>query len=127
MPVSRAPAIDAALEDVDLFAFEDVGLTLIRARGLDRFERSCPSLTGSVKLPDWAHSGRMAWPPPTIPLSVAVATSMTPPPDPRFSGHSAAAGQKDKARRAAVEERWAKEEEARQEESRRAYEASLRR
>jgi hypothetical protein len=33
-------------------------------------------------------------------LSTALPTSMTPPPDPRFSGDWAAAGEKDKARRA---------------------------
>ena len=99
----------------------------LTARGLESFDRSCPSLAGSVKLPDWSHNGRMLWPPPTIPLSVQVAASIAGQHDARYSGDWAAARAKDNARRAATEARWAKEEEARQAESRRAYEASLRR
>ena len=94
---------------------------------MDRFERSCPSLTGSVKLPDWTHSDRMAWPPPQIPLGVVMAASIAPQHDTRYSGDWAAARAEDDKRRAAIQERWAKEEEARQAESKRAYEASLRR
>jgi hypothetical protein len=76
---------------------------------------------------DWANSDRMVWPPPQAPLAAILAASMTPPPDPRFTANWAAAREKEVAQRAAVEERWAKEAEARQAESRRAYEASLRR
>ncbi len=56
-----------------------------------------------------------------------VAQSMAPPYDPRFSADWAAAQKEDNVRRAATEARWAEEEAARQAESRRAYEASLRR
>ena len=69
----------------------------------------------------------MIWPLPQIPLSAILAAAMTPPHDPRFSADWGAAREKDVARRAAVQERCAKEEEARQAESRRVYEASLRR
>jgi hypothetical protein len=99
----------------------------LTARGLECFNRSSPSLTGAVTLPDWTDSARMVWPPPKIPLSVQVAASIAPQHDPRYSGDWAAARAKDGARRAANEARWAKEEEARKAESRRAYEASLRR
>ena len=69
----------------------------------------------------------MAWPLPQIPLAALLAASMAPPPDARFTANWAAAREKDVARRAAVEARRVEEEEARQAESRRAYEASLRR
>ena len=46
---------------------------------------------------------------------------------PRRSADWSGAQEKDAARRAAVEARWVMEEEARQAESRHAYEASLRR
>jgi hypothetical protein len=52
---------------------------------------------------------------------------MTPPHDPRFSADWAGAREQDRARRAAAEARRGKEEEARQAESKRAYEASMRR
>jgi len=99
----------------------------LTARAIESFDRSSPSLTASIKLPDWTDSARMVWPPPQIPLGVVMAASIAPQHDPRYSGDWAAARAKNHARRAANEARWAKEEEARQAESRRAYEASLRR
>jgi hypothetical protein len=99
----------------------------LTARGLESFSISDPSLTEAAKLPDWTHSDRMAWPAPQAPLAAILAASMAAAPDARFSANWAAAREKDVARRTAVEARWVKEEEARQAESRRAYEASLRR
>ena len=69
----------------------------------------------------------MVWPPPQAPLAALLAASMVPPPDARFTANWAAARERDVARRAAVEARWAEEEEARQEASRKTHEASLRR
>jgi hypothetical protein len=54
-------------------------------------------------------------------VSITLSNRLPARPDIRFSG------EQDMARRAATEARWAKEEEARQAESRRGYEASLRR
>jgi hypothetical protein len=99
----------------------------LTARGLDSFGISAPPVTETMKLPGWTQSDRMIWPPPEVPLAVLVAESMRPPDDPRFGPNWGAAREQDMARRAATEARWAKEEEARQAESRRAYEASLRR
>jgi hypothetical protein len=99
----------------------------LTARKLESFDRSDPSIIETVKLPHWTESGRMAWPLPKTPLAVAVAQAMAPPADARFGANWAAAREQDMARRAATEARWAKQEEARQAESRRAYEASLRR
>jgi hypothetical protein len=53
--------------------------------------------------------------------------SMVPTHDPRYTADWAAAQKEDNVRRAANEARWAEEEAARQAESRRTYEASLRR
>lgn len=99
----------------------------LTARKLESFSGYEPSIIEAVKLPDWTNSGRMAWPLPKMPLAVAVAQAMAPPPDARFGANWAAAREQDMARRAATEARWAKDEEAHQAESRRAYEASLRR
>ena len=99
----------------------------LTARGLESFSFSNPALTDAVKLPEWKDSGRLAWPPPKPPLGALVAAAMTPPHDPRFTADWAAAREQDMARRAAAEARWAKEEEARQAQSKRTYEASLRR
>ena len=99
----------------------------LTALNLGSFTRSNPSLMDAVKLPEWANSDRMVWPPPVTPMSVLVAEAIAPPPDARFTANWAAAREKDVARRTAVEARWVKEEEARQEASRKTYEASLRR
>jgi hypothetical protein len=67
------------------------------------------------------------WPPPQPSIGVLYAMSMVPQRDPRYSADWAAAQKHDNVRRAANEAKWAEEERARQEERRRAYEASLRR
>ncbi len=99
----------------------------LAARGLESFSVSNPAITGAVKLPEWKDSDRLAWPPPKTPLGVLVAAAMTPPQDAQFTANWAAAREQDMIRRAETERRWAKEEEARRAESKRAYEASLRR
>ena len=99
----------------------------LTARQLESFSGYEPSIIEAVGLPDWAQSGQMAWPLPKIPLAVAVAEAMAPPSDARFGANWAAAREQDMARRAATEARWAKDEEARQAERKRTYEASLRR
>jgi hypothetical protein len=38
----------------------------LTARGLERFTRDEPSIFDELKLPDWAESARMAWPPPRV-------------------------------------------------------------
>jgi hypothetical protein len=96
------------------------------ARGLDNFSRADPPITKAVQLADWMHSDRLVWPPPQPSLAL-FAMSMVPAHNPRYTADWAAALEKDNARRAATEARWAEEEAARQAESRRAYEASLRR
>jgi hypothetical protein len=66
------------------------------------------------------------WPPQSS-LAAAFAMSMVPTPDPRYTADWAAEVEKDTARRAATEKRWAEQEAARQAEAKRQYEASLRR
>jgi hypothetical protein len=99
----------------------------LTARNLDSFSGSHPSIMKVLQLPDWTSSDRLAWPPPKTPLSVVMANSMMPPPDPRFSANWAAAREVDTAKRRAAEGRREAEEKARRVESRRVYEASLRR
>jgi hypothetical protein len=128
---SRARAVDQECSRLNSEALSGEHRRLLgvelTARKLGSFTRNNHSLMDAVKLPDWADSDRMVWPPPQAPLAAILAASMAPPPDARFTANWAAAREKDVARRAAVEARWAKDEEARQEASRKTYEASLRR
>jgi hypothetical protein len=96
------------------------------ARDLERFTTREPSIAQELKLPTFAPGQRLAWPPQRS-LAAAFAMSMVPTHDPRYTADWAAELEKDNVRRAANEKRWGEEEAARQEESRRAYEASLRR
>jgi hypothetical protein len=97
------------------------------ARDLERFTTREPSIARELKLPTFAAGQRLAWPPPQPSLAVMVAQSMAPPYDPRFSADWAAAQNADNVRRATNEKQWSEEEAARQAESKRQFEASLRR
>jgi hypothetical protein len=97
------------------------------ARGLNNFSRADPPITKAVQLPDWTNGEKMVWPPPQPSLAAVFAMSMVPSHDPRYTADWAAAQKEDNVRRAANEARWAEEEAARQAESKRQYEASLRR
>jgi predicted transcriptional regulator len=97
------------------------------ARGLNNFTRADPPITKAVQLADWTHSERLIWPRSQPSLAAVFAMSMVPPHGPHYTADWAAELEKDNVRRAATEARWAEQEAARQEESRRAYEASLRR
>jgi hypothetical protein len=99
----------------------------LTARKLAGFSTESPSIAKELKLPDFDHSDRMAWPSLQPSLAESYAMSMMAPHDPRYSADWAAELEKDQARRAATEARWAEDEAARQAKSRRDYEASLRR
>jgi len=98
----------------------------LTARGLEHFGLYDLQIMRDLKLPTFAPGQRLAWPPQSS-LAVMVAKSMVLTHDPRYTANWAAAQKEDNARRAATEARWAEEEAARPAESRRAYEASLRR
>lgn len=115
-----------AAVDKECARFNMPGVELT-ARNIESFSRSEPSIIEAVRLPDFGLSDRMAWPTPQPPLAAKLAALMTPSHDPRFSANWAAARQKDNERRATTEARWEEEEAARQEASKKAYEASLRR
>ncbi len=97
------------------------------ARNLERFTNRTPSIAKTLQLPIFEPDQRLAWPPPQASVAELYAASMVPQRDPHFSADWAAAQKADNVRRAATEARWAEEEAARQAESRRSYEASLRR
>ncbi len=97
------------------------------ARGLDNFSRAIRRLPKRCSWSTGPHSDQLIWPPPQPSMAALYAMSMVPQRDPRYSADWAAAQKEDNVRRAANEARWAEEERARQAESRRAYEASLRR
>jgi hypothetical protein len=127
----RIEAVDKEVSRVNGLAPEGehrrLRQTELVARGLDNFSRADPPITKAVQLPDWTNSEKMVWPPPQPSLAAVLAMSMVPSHDPRYTADWAAALEKDNARRAATETRWAEEEAARQAESRAGYEASLRR
>jgi hypothetical protein len=54
----------------------------LAARDLASFSTSDPSISTSLRLPDWENSDRMAWPPPKTPLALLVAASVMRSPDP---------------------------------------------
>ena len=99
----------------------------LTARKLAGFSTESPSIAKELKLPDFDHSDQIAWPSLQPSLAASYAMSMMAPHDPRYSADWAAELEKDQARRAATEARWAEDEAARQAKSRRDYEASLRR
>jgi hypothetical protein len=128
---TRIAANDAELSCLHQARPGGVGLHLLGAelvaRDLERFKATEPSIAQELKLPTFAPDQRLAWPPPQPSLAVMVAQSMAPPYDPRFSADWAAAQKADNVRRATNEKQWSEEEAARQAESKRQYEASLRR
>jgi predicted transcriptional regulator len=129
--LTRIAANDAELSRLHQARPGGVALHLLGAelvaRDLERFRSLEPSIAQELKLPTFAPGQRLAWPPPQPSIAALYAMSMVPPHDPRYTADWAAELEKDNARRAATEKRWGEEEAARQAESRRAYEASLRR
>lgn len=59
----------------------------LAARNLEGFSTADPSILRELKLPDFEHSVRMAWPPPRTSMGAAAfAATMVPVSDRRFSG-----------------------------------------
>jgi hypothetical protein len=129
--LTRIAANDAELSGLHQARPAGVALHLLGAelvaRDLERFKATEPSIAQELKLPTFAPGQRLAWPPPQPTIAALYALSMVPPHDARYTADWAAAQKEDNAKRAATEARWAEQEAARQAESRRAYEASLRR
>jgi hypothetical protein len=128
---TRIAANDAELSGLHQARPGGVALHLLGAelvaRDLERFKATEPSIAQELKLPTFAPGQRLAWPPPQPPIAALYAMSMVPTHDPRYTADWATAQTEDNVRRAATEARWAADEAARQAESRRNYEASLRR
>jgi hypothetical protein len=96
----------------------------LTARGLTDFTTK-PSITATVRLPDW-DSGQIIWPvqrPNDLALSVAA--SMMPPHDIRFTSRWWEASERDRIERAEIVERRIAEQEAEQAAARQRYEATL--
>jgi hypothetical protein len=78
--LQRAEVIDRKINDLHGWAPAGESRRLLRtelvARNLSSFSRDVLSFAKELKLPDWHKSNRLVWPPPQIPLSVRVATSM---------------------------------------------------
>ena len=127
---TRITANDAELSRLHQARQAGVALHLLGAelvaRDLERFTTVHPSIAQELKLPTFAPGQRFAWPPQSS-LAAAFAMSMVPMHDPHYTADWAAELEKDNVRRAANEKRWGEEEAARQAESKRQYEASLRR
>jgi hypothetical protein len=128
---TRIAANDAELSRLHQARPAGVALHLLGAelvaRDLERFKATEPSIAQELKLPKFAPGQRLAWPPPQPPMAAVYAMSLMPQRDARYTADWAAAQKEDNVRRAATEARWDEEEAARQAESKRAYEASLRR
>jgi hypothetical protein len=79
----------------------------LAARGLERFSTADPSIASELKLPDFEHSVRMAWPPPRPSMAAAFRATMMPASDRRFSGDWWKDGEEGAARQRAEQQRIA--------------------
>lgn len=118
----KAEAINSAGSEFDgeLRRLQPVELI---ARGLEDFSQSQPPIVKNISLPEWSQSCRTAWPPPQVPLGVAMAQAMG-------LSHPGADWAKklnaDNEARRVIAEKREKEEAENQAASQRAYEESLR-
>jgi hypothetical protein len=98
----------------------------LHARHLTAFSTSQPSISATVRLPDYQRSDHMAWPVlrPND-LAVAVAESMKPPHDLRFTNRWWEAAEADAAARRQIAERRAAEQHAADAARRADYERGL--
>jgi hypothetical protein len=100
----------------------------LKARNLAVFDSYTKSLAKTLQLPAWHADEPMAWPPPQPSMAERyLATMPTPIFDEHYSGDWWRAIERDDEERRKITRRRQEEEEQRQLESRRAYEASLRR
>lgn len=118
----KAEAINSAGSEFDGELRRLQPIELI-ARGLEDFSQSQPPIIKNISLPEWSQSCRTAWPPPQVPLGVAMAQAMG------LSHPGADWAEKlnaDNEARRVIAEKREKEEAENQAASRRAYEESLR-
>jgi hypothetical protein len=102
-----------------------VGVEL-HARGMDTFTASQPSVSATVRLPDYAHSDTMAWPVlrPND-FAIQLVESMRPPHDVRFTSDWWKASEADAAERQQIAERRAAQQQADAAQARAEYEQTL--
>jgi hypothetical protein len=112
---STAPAAEPRLVGVEL-----------SARRMDGYTATQPSLSATVRLPDYAHSDTMAWPVlrPND-FAVSFAESMRPPHDIRFTSEWWRAAEQDRIERLQIAERRAAEQHAADAARRADYERGL--
>ena len=84
--LARMAANDAELSQLHLRRAAGVSLHLrsaeLEARNLESFSRDAPSITTELRLPDWDHPPKMAWPPPQTSLAVLAAQGIAALPHP---------------------------------------------
>ncbi len=126
---ARIGANDAALSQLHRGRPANAKGTLLSAelvaRGLDEFSRDSPPLSKELRLPDWAESCRLVWPPRETPASVLLSESMSGDADPRYSADWHAALKADVRKRVAAEKKSIELEAAHQEEAKRQFEETL--
>ena len=80
---ARIAANDAELANLHQSRPSGVPLHLagaeLTARRLNGFSTICPSIAEGLRIPDWQNSGRMVWPPPSVPLAVLATAVMSAP------------------------------------------------
>jgi hypothetical protein len=101
-----------------------VGVEL-SARGMDAYTATQPSISQTIRLPDWQHSDTMAWPMPQ-PDFAATYAALTPViRDIRHTADWWQAAAQDATERRQIAERRAREQEAATAQARAAYEQTL--
>jgi hypothetical protein len=109
--LTRMTACDRECHRVDVSAPAGEPRRLVgpelAARNLEGFSTADPSILRELKLPDFEHSVRMAWPPPRTSMGAAFAATMLNVSDRRFSGDWWKDGEEGAARERAEQQRIA--------------------
>ena len=97
----------------------------LHARNLTEFSTTQPSISQTVRLPDYQHSGQMAWPVPQPDFAATFAQSMQVPRDIRHTADWWKAAEADAAERRQLAERRAAEQHTADAQARAEYERTL--
>jgi hypothetical protein len=97
----------------------------LTARRLDAFSSGQPSISQTIRVPDWQHSAEMAWPPPQPDFAATFAATMPVSHDIRHTADWWRAAEADAAERRQLAERRAAEQHVADAARRAEYEMSL--
>jgi hypothetical protein len=97
----------------------------LHARNMTEYSSTQPSISQTVRLPDYQHSGQMAWPVPQPDFAATFAQSMVMPRDARYSADWWKVAEQDRLERQQLAERRAAAQAAADAQARAEYERTL--